>query len=160
MKVSFIGENATTEALKHQIELEGDVIVKTDSEMTIAGELPSKPTAQTIGGDYVFPSSVVSAMGFDLSTGPSQVYIYKWFDARTGFSDQLLIGIPISKFMVGNLGPSVPSGMASRFVDDSELGTYFTFPKLTEVLQKFPYTGFVTIGLNLDDATEVRADQT
>ena len=157
MKILVISKKGLITSIGHQMSLEGD-------EVTTLGMVPDKVNGfdfiltdtrlppqdlPVIGGDEDFPSSVVQAMGYDVTKGPSNFIVIKWFDYVNGWSDQTIIGIPLIGLMNESLGPPTPTGIALRYSNDSPLTQLFSITSLSNGLHQMRHTGFVTITCTL-----------
>jgi len=146
MKIQVECENAFNVSLCQQMYQEGDLIVDKNPELVVTdrdyrGDVPFV----RIGG--VLSRAICRTLDFETEKKPV-CYISKWFDRFNGWSDQLIILIPIFGVMNEGLGAGVCTGAALRYINHSILQERFSNEVLTGILQKQRHTGFVSIGLS------------
>jgi hypothetical protein len=154
MKVFISGSSNLTRSVARRMILEGDSLVSApdQAELVVAATIKDRLLHQScVGGDSILPASVAEALGFILDyKAKTDIVTYRWFSPEKGFSSQVLIGVPIVRFMNENLGDALPNGVgfASRYANLTPLKDLFS-SDLKKLLREMNYAGFVSIGLSL-----------
>ena len=149
MKVYVNGPQTNElKAILRVVKLEGDTIVESakDADIVLQGEGQSSlDHPYVIGGSYNFPPDLVESFDFLCNpSGKQDVLLTKWFDFEKGWSKQLFVGLPLIGMMNEGLGTPIPTGLAGRFVNGSQLSELFKGTALKNVLQEMAYRGFVS----------------
>ncbi len=157
MKILVINTRGLIKAIGDQMSLEGD-------EVTISPMVPDQVTGfdliltdkripsqdvPVIGGDEDLPFAVIKALGYFPVQGPTDFILTRWFDHANGWNDQVLVGFPLMGLMNEDLGPRVPTGIALRYSNSSQIRIPFDVPNLKNALEKMLHVGFVTIKYTL-----------
>lgn len=131
MNIAICSQKGWLLPLARHLELEGhDVTIiakpelvgpRDDLLLTDTTVDPSNRRVPTIGGGDTLHGELLRP--YNLVPGPSRGdhIVVKWFDRSQGFHPQLLLGFPVSKFMVGDLGTCVQAGMGARYMSECDL---------------------------------------
>lgn len=135
-------------ALERTLKAEGDKIVVRDPELvlTTIHEDINAFECPVVGGDYTFPSSILTGLGIR-NSHPADFYLFRWFDRS--WRPQTFIGLPLQRLLDRDLGPRVEVGITVRATHHAVDPT-FDRPELVEILSSMNYIGFVSLGVSFE----------
>ncbi len=144
MKVHVLNKG-TIGYLEHRLLAEGDSIVPledaelviTDSPLGVEANCPVVSNAC-----FELPHDTVQNLGIDIHKGEIAFIISKWFDM--GWSPQTLVGVPLQTSQDQGLGARAHSGLATRYVDGSEIAKVYDNDGLEGLLTTLRHIGMVT----------------
>jgi hypothetical protein len=140
MKIKLIGY----ETLARPLSLEGHEIIS-DGEDVVLNE----------DAETNIPKKALELLGVEVSL--SSVELFRttiFYDHVHGFGEQMLLGIPLNKFLCEDLGTDCFMGMVTKFVQSGYLKSFYVM--IEELLHKMRHFGYVTIKFG-DDFKPIEA---
>ena len=149
MRVSINCIDPFNSEIGKHMEREGDIVSTEDADFLLTDQIVSSTIPKVvIGGEM--STSMLEMLDIEKKRGVA--FVSKWFDRFDGWSDQMVVSIPIYGLMNEGMGADVLSGVALRFIDTSPLQVLFGNELLSETLKQQKHSGFVSIEI-LDDGT-------
>lgn len=122
---------------RHLIE-EGDDPMSSEREADVKIVQPSRE----------IPGMILTDLGYPLVAkyeDETTHVLTRWWDSRkTKFLDQLMLSIPLIGLMNENLGPKIPVGSISRFLNPYPLGETLCYRGVEDILKEWRWNGFVS----------------
>ena len=147
--------------LKRHLELEGNKFVNgseiKDADLVISTKLREnvkgvEKDVPVVGGFSRYRDEALKMMGYIPSARRKEgdLVFTRWFDFNSSWHNQISVGIPLDRFMVGGLGPKIDSGYASRYIQST---TIFDRPGLSGLLEALRFIGWVSIEVSSEDGS-------
>jgi len=137
MKINLLGY----ETLKRPLILEGHQICADGAEVEFD---ESKELEVPLSG-----VSLLDLPATKMDEDGELVRCIRWFDGEW-WSQQMLLGIPLSTMMNEDLGQEAESGLVCKYVNSDRLNALFAHAGLVLFLMKMKHRGFVTLFLGHD----------
>ena len=144
MRVSIRCEDVFNREIGKHMEREGDVVSNEDADFLLTDQIITSTIPKiVIGGEM--STSLLEML--DITKKEGIAFVSKWFDRFNGWSEQMIVSIPIYGMMNEGMGAPVLTGVALRFIDNSPLQELFLNDLLEETLRQQKHTGFISINI-------------
>ena len=142
--------------IEYRLRLEGDEIVETkEADLVFTSQMGISTQAPVVGGDWMFPDSVLEALGFK-STRKTWDYCFaRWFGPN-GDIGHTMVGIPFRGMMNEGMGKAETIGMGSRFVTSRLANHLYKNSNLLATIVEMNYQGFVCFLMSGDEVVGIR----
>jgi hypothetical protein len=140
MKVKLIGYDV----LSRPLLLEGHEVVQDGEDILLNEEAETN-----------IPKKALALLGVEVSSSLVELFrVSRYYDYVTGYGEQTLLGMPLTKFLCDDLGVDCFMGMVTKFVKSSYVDKFYD--QIEELLRRMRHTGYVSIRFG-DDLLPIEA---